>query len=102
MKKITDPIFRFTTHLRQRYYERVLNENWYGYSRVDSDIRKIFFESTEDLSWQNNQYLVGYLKEKYGTSKFKFFKNKEKNLLFVCRRDDNISHLFYIVTCFFC
>lgn len=101
MIRITDPIYRFTSHLRQRYYERVLNLEWRGFSKHDNDLKRLFSTSIEQKSWVNDQNMVEYFKKKYGNCKVKLFKHTETGLYFVCKRDESITNLFMIVTCFY-
>lgn len=89
-----------TSHLRQRYYERILNEGWGGISKVDSKIMSLFYKSKENKKWVNNTYMMEYFREKYNSTKMKIFIEPETNTVFVCKRDERIVELYYIVTCF--
>lgn len=97
---IQPPIFRFTEHLRHRFYERIKKEDWKGFSKYDSEIKRFFHEAVENKKWVNNTWMVDHLREKYGTTKIKIFHNKTEDIIFICRRDDSISNLYFIVTCF--
>lgn len=99
MIKIQDkPIYRMTNHCRKRYYERIAQLEWKGQSLIDRTIWTTFNETPENLSWQNDQRFVNYLKDRYGSCKFKIRQNKE--IIFISKRDENIPNLFFIVTCF--
>lgn len=99
MKKIQDKIvYRFTNHFRQRYYERIIQQEWKGQSLIDSEISRVFYATPEHKSWQNNQYFVEYLKSKYGNCKVKIHLNDD--IVFISRRDEKIVNLYYVVTCF--
>lgn len=98
MIKDTTPIYRFTNHFRQRYYERILKEEWKGQSLKDSEIRKAVLGAKEILGWQNDTNLVDYLRERYKTTKFKIFQHEQ--YIFLAKRDTNITNLYYMMTCF--
>lgn len=96
-KDNSKPIYRLTQHVRQRFYERVLNEEWKGQSLKDKELITMFYDSKEMLGWQNNTHLVDYMRNKFGTTKIKLFKS-ENNFIFVANRHESIPNLFFIVT----
>lgn len=99
MIKLQDkPIYRLTMHCRQRFYERIAGLPWKGQSLIDRQIWDHFLSTPENKSWQNNQRLVNYVKERYGSCKMKIWQSKE--IMFVASRHETIPNLFYIVTCF--
>tara|TARA_R110000868_G_scaffold320909_6_gene581938 strand:- start:1512 stop:1841 length:330 start_codon:yes stop_codon:yes gene_type:complete len=99
MLKIQDKIvYRMTMHCRERYYQRIANLEWKGQSLIDKKIWEDWEATPENKSWQNNMRMVDYLKGRYGHCKIKI--RQSKNLMFIASRDENISNLYYIVTCF--
>ena len=94
-------IYRYTFHFRQRFIERIKKETWNGFCPYDKEIRTLFNQSKEILGWQNDNYFVDYLKKKYGNCKMKIFFLKDMNLIFILKRDENITTLFYFTTCYF-
>lgn len=98
MIKDTKPIYRFTTHFRQRFYERIFKEEWKGMSFRDKEIRQALLSSKELLGWQNDTNMVDYFRRKYNSTKFRIF--KYESYVFVAKRDTNISNLYYLMTCF--
>jgi len=97
---MNDPIFRFTRHMRQRYYERVAQLEWKGQSLIDCEIKKSFHESVEDKSWPNKTNFVDYVKKRYGNCKIKIHRN-HNGYIFLSKRHDSISNLYFVVTVFY-
>ena len=91
-------IFRMTSHCRQRYHERVKGLHWNGFSKFERELWKTFNDSIELLGWQNDTYMVEYYRKKYGTTKVKIHYNGD--IVFISMRDNNISNLYSITTCF--
>ena len=98
MIKDTKPIYKFTFHFRQRFYERIFKQEWKGVSLRDKEIKKAFLEAKELLGWQNDTNMVEYFREKYKSTKFKIFTYNE--FVFVAKRHETITNLYYLMTCF--
>lgn len=92
------PIYRLTNHCRKRFYERIAELEWKGQSLIDKNIMQCFHKTPENLSWQNNIKFVEYLKNRYGSCKLKIMQNND--IIFICKRDEKIPNLYFIVTCF--
>jgi hypothetical protein len=95
------PIFRMTAHVRQRYYERVIAQEWRGICHHEKELWALFKRCQENKSWVNNEDFVDFLKAKYGNCKVKIFKDKTTGLVFICRRHETIVNLFFVTTCFY-
>lgn len=98
MIKDTKPVYKMTMHFRQRFYERILKEEWKGQSLKDKELWSAFKSSKEILGWQNDTNMVDYFKEKYGSAKVRIFQYEDYILL--CRRDKVLTNVFYLTTCF--
>lgn len=85
-----------TSHVRERYCERILNKSFEFTPELDVIIRNDFFTAKENKSWVNNIFAVYYHYKRYNSCNIRIFENnkvtwvlkfdteKQRNMLLTC------------------